>query len=142
MIRSALVIAGIAGLLGACGPADTGPPAGPAATQPAAVAPPADDEQTVTLADGVPGLPGQRVYEQVCAKCHDQGTDSAPQIGAAGDWSGRSDLWQAVLFEHANKGYLDMPAKGGEEGLTEADVAAAAEYMLDQSFPNRSGDPR
>jgi len=135
-------MAGITALLAACGPADTGPPAPPATPEPAAVAMPGDDEQTATLADGAPGLPGQRIYEAVCAECHDRGADSAPQTGTPQDWSGRSDLWQAVLFEHANKGYLDMPAKGGEEGLTEADVAAAAEYMLNQSFPNRSDDPR
>ncbi|MDH4108589.1 MAG: c-type cytochrome [Gammaproteobacteria bacterium] len=96
----------------------------------------------MTLADGEPGLPGQKVYEEVCRECHEQVGASAPQTGQSPDWTERSALWQAVLFEHANQGYLEMPAKGGEEGLSEDDVAAAVEYMLNQSFPERTDDPR
>ncbi|MDH3532329.1 MAG: hypothetical protein OEO82_05325, partial [Gammaproteobacteria bacterium] len=51
------------------------------------------------------------------------------------DWSGRSPLWEAVLFEHAKTGFLDMPAKGGNEALDDADVGKAAEYMLRSTFP-------
>ncbi|NIV16819.1 MAG: hypothetical protein GWN47_00065 [Woeseiaceae bacterium] len=75
---------------------------------------------------------GADAYEQVCARCHEQGVNGAPRTGVAEDWAGRSPLWEAVLFEHAKKGYKDMPAKGGEEWLSDDMVEKAAEHMLRQ----------
>jgi cytochrome c5 len=78
---------------------------------------------------------GRDTYEQACASCHDEGTESAPAMGNRESWSNRSPLWAAVLFEHAKSGYLDMPAKGGRPELTERAVEAAGEYMLCETFP-------
>lgn len=78
---------------------------------------------------------GRKAYEAVCAECHEAGLKGAPRTGNAEDWEGRSDLWEAVLFEHANDGYLTMPAKGGEKNLAEYSVDAAAEYMLSITHP-------
>lgn len=75
---------------------------------------------------------GANAYELVCARCHDEGVDGAPRIGVAEDWAGRSPLWEAVLFEHAKKGYNKMPAKGGAEQLSDDMVEKAADYMLRQ----------
>lgn len=83
---------------------------------------------------------GRQVYNAVCASCHDAGVDGAPLAGQPGDWVDRSDLWSAVLFEHVNQGYLNMPAKGGEQGLNEYDVDAAAEYLLNISHPELPRD--
>jgi len=141
MLRYLLVIASLAAMATACGTGEQEPPSRAAQPEMPAAPVAADVEQTVTLTDGTSAISGQQVYEQFCAGCHEQGEGTAPQIGEPQDWANRSDLWQAVLFEHANKGYLQMPAKGGEEGLSEADVAAAAEYMLNQSFPERGDDP-
>jgi cytochrome c5 len=54
----------------------------------------------------------------------------APLTGQPEYWAGRSRLWQAVLFRHAEQGYVKMPARGGDESLTDREVQAAAEYML------------
>ncbi len=78
---------------------------------------------------------GQRVYAVACAPCHDTGAGGAPVTTRPDDWPGRSALWEAVLFEHVKQGYLEMPARGGEPGLTDYDVEAAAEYMLNLSHP-------
>jgi cytochrome c5 len=78
---------------------------------------------------------GRIVYAEVCARCHDLGVDGAPVIGRTQDWSGRSNLWEAVLFKHAQQGYLGMPARGGQQDLSEYDVGVAAEYMLSISRP-------
>ena len=78
---------------------------------------------------------GVEVYRNTCSACHDEGANGAPRIGHPEDWSGRSPLWEAVLFEHAKTGFLDMPAKGGNEALDDADVGKAAEYMLRSTFP-------
>jgi cytochrome c5 len=83
---------------------------------------------------------GVEAYEQSCAGCHDEGADGAPRTGDPEAWVGRSSLWEAVLFEHAKKGYLEMPAKGGDAGLADSTVAKAAEYMLTITFPGTRRD--
>lgn len=83
---------------------------------------------------------GKRTYEKVCANCHETGIEGAPIVGNKEDWSDRSDLWEAVLVEHAEQGYVKMPAKGNAEYATDYDVSAAAEYMLTLTHPDRDHD--
>jgi cytochrome c5 len=84
---------------------------------------------------------GRDTYERVCADCHDTGADGAPVTGEPGDWTGRSALWQAVLFQHAERGYLAMPAQAdGDDRPDTRAVDAAAEYMLTQSHPGTPPD--
>jgi cytochrome c5 len=83
---------------------------------------------------------GQRVYEAVCAECHRSGTLGAPVVGDQSLWKPRSDLWEAVLFEHAERGWLAMPSRGGDQRLSDYEVEAAAEYMLSETFPELPGD--
>lgn len=92
------------------------------------------------VADESPPLTGKQVYERVCSGCHEDGVDGAPRIGDRDAWKGRSRLWQAVLFEHANAGFLKMPARGGDATLNDAMVARAAEYMLSRTFPEINRD--
>ena len=83
---------------------------------------------------------GEAAYLQHCAGCHETGMLGAPREGQPADWETRSKLWQAVLMEHAKTGYFDMPAKGGKTNLPDEIVDAAAEYMLEKTFPNRPQD--
>jgi cytochrome c5 len=83
---------------------------------------------------------GEETYRAACASCHDAGEGGAPVTGSRVEWSGRSDMWQAVLFDHAKAGYLDMPGKGGQGGLSDEAVEAATEYMLEQTFPELPKD--
>jgi cytochrome c5 len=83
---------------------------------------------------------GKAVYETTCKICHESGIAGAPQTRNAVDWEGRSSLWQSVLFEHATKGYLAMPPKGGAEDASDYDVEAAAEYMLTITHPELQPD--
>lgn len=86
--------------------------------------------------DSTAFLSGAQAYDQVCARCHEEGIDDAPRTGEPQDWADRSPLWEAVLFEHAKTGWLDMPAKGGVEALDDPTVIRAAEYMLSITFPD------
>ena len=99
---------------------------------------------TLSLADPGPlsarMQDGEKVYRAACARCHDAGLDGAPLIGRQQAWAERSDLWEAVLFEHADRGYLSMPAHGGDSRLTGYEVKAAAEFMVQSSFPERPAD--
>jgi cytochrome c5 len=110
-------------ILAGCG--ETGDEAAPATTS----TPPVPTDDTVALT-------GKQAYDQVCASCHDEGVDGAPRTGDRDAWTGRSWLWEAVLFEHAKDGYLEMPARGGDESLDDATVEMAAEYMLTKTFPD------
>ncbi len=85
-------------------------------------------------------MTGKQAYDRVCASCHDEGVDGAPRTGDRDAWADRSQLWEAVLFEHAKDGFLGMPAMGGEETLDDTVVEKAAEYMLKQTFPDRISD--
>ena len=82
----------------------------------------------------------REAYQATCSSCHEDGGKDAPQTNSAQDWADRSSLWQAVLFEHAEKGYLKMPAKGGSKDASEYDVDAAAEYMLTITHPDMPRD--
>ena len=83
---------------------------------------------------------GRAIYSYACGRCHDSGEGGAPIIGDAEAWSQRSSLWAAVLFEHAQDGYLAMPAGGGESRFTRDDIEAASEYILHVTFPARPRD--
>jgi len=83
---------------------------------------------------------GKDTYEFACASCHETGDRGAPKTGDRDQWEERSDMWQAVLFKHAKSGYLEMPGKGGREGLTDEAVEAATEYMMVRTFPELPRD--
>lgn len=79
-------------------------------------------------------------YEHACAECHETGKNGAPRTGDRDAWAGRSSLWEAVLFEHAEQGYFDMPAHGLDGALSDDEVAAAAQYMLEITHPDQPRD--
>ncbi len=83
---------------------------------------------------------GRLAFDKHCAQCHENTATEAPTAGDKGDWTSRSQLWEAVLFEHAEKGYLEMPPKGGAMDATDYEVEAAAEYMLTVTHPEMPHD--
>ena len=105
-----------------------------AAAQPVALWAAETDSPSSRQADG------EAIYQFACAHCHDSGQGGAPVIGKEAGWTSRSNLWEAVLFEHARSGYLAMPAGGGDMRLTEYDIEVAGEYMLQATFPDRPED--
>ena len=91
-------------------------------------------------ADDLAAIDGETAYKDYCAGCHETGMLSAPIVGNADEWEGRSQLWDAVLFDHAITGYLEMPARGGRMDLPDNIIKAAAEHMLEITFPDRLHD--
>ncbi|WP_106476860.1 c-type cytochrome [Phytohalomonas tamaricis] len=71
---------------------------------------------------------GEAVYSDSCAKCHSDG--GAPQRGDEDAWRGRLDKGMPMLYTHAIEGYEDMPAKGGNPALSDAEVKAAVDYLV------------
>ena len=74
-------------------------------------------------------LRGQSTYNVFCAECHNAGDDHTPSLAKKDDWSNRSLIWKSILNDHVKKGYLNMPAKGGNSFLTDENIAGAVEYM-------------
>ena len=99
-----------------------------------------DPDDGAVAAASSSSINGEAAYLEHCAACHESGMLGAPREGVPGDWESRSKLWQGVLMEHAKTGYFDMPAKGGKTHLPDDIVDAAAEYMLEITFPNRPRD--
>lgn len=101
-----------------------------------------DGDRTSSPADSISGaaIDGEAAYVEHCAGCHETGMLGAPREGQPAEWQDRSSLWQGVLMEHAKTGYFEMPARGGKSDLPDEVVSAAAEYMLEMTFPGRPED--
>ncbi|MEJ2176910.1 MAG: c-type cytochrome [Gammaproteobacteria bacterium] len=80
---------------------------------------------------------GESVYNTSCTACHTPGIAGAPKLGDAAAWEARLAQGIEVLIEHAIQGYQGeagvMPAKGGNPALSDDEVTAAVQYMLDNS---------
>ncbi len=77
-------------------------------------------------------LTGEQVYAS-CAACHDSGTLDAPIVGDAAGWASRIANGLDVLYNNAINGINNMPAKGGNASLSDDEVKAAVDYMLEKS---------
>lgn len=75
---------------------------------------------------------GKTVYDKTCTLCHGPGVAGAPKFGDAGAWAPRLRTGIANLYKSALHGTANgmMPAKGGNSGLSDADVKAAVDYMV------------
>lgn len=76
---------------------------------------------------------GEEVVKAVCAACHATGVLNAPKIGDKKIWAARLKNGEAALIKNAINGIRQMPARGGNAGLSDNEVARAAEYMASQS---------
>lgn len=98
------------------------------------------EDEPAETAEAIATMSGAEAYKLACAQCHEEGQMGAPRIDDTDNWTGRSWLWEAVLFEHAKNGYNNMPAKGGYNTLPDDVVEKAAEYMLGQTSDAPSSD--
>ena len=110
-------------------PASAAPAAAPAAAAPApAASPTAAAAPAVASADA-----GKALYNSACIACHGAGIAGAPKIADKAAWAPRIKQGNAVLYEHALKGFQGkagvMPPKGGSSA-PDADVKAAVDFMV------------
>jgi cytochrome c5 len=77
-------------------------------------------------------------YENTCALCHEKGDGGAPVTGDKDDWEQRVAKGMRKVHENAVVGYEGatgiMPAKGGYMDLTDDEVIAIVDYMVDLSL--------
>jgi cytochrome c5 len=73
---------------------------------------------------------GKSTYDSVCHVCHAAGVAGAPKFGDKAAWAPRIKQGLNALHANALKGKGAMPPKGGNPSLSDADVAAAVDYMV------------
>jgi len=91
----------------------------------------------VTLLPGLAAADrGEEVYNQTCVACH--GSDGTGAMPGTPDFRAPDGVLSkpdAVLMDHILNGFqapdspMAMPAKGGNPGLSEADVRAVLAYL-------------
>ncbi len=79
-------------------------------------------------------LDGSVIYANLCSACHTSGAGGAPKLEQAA-WAARIAQGMDVLTTHAIDGYQGpsglMPAKGGNPSLSDEQVAATVQWMVD-----------
>jgi cytochrome c5 len=80
---------------------------------------------------------GQQIYQATCVACHDAGIAGAPKLGDKGQWAKRIANGVDALYASAVNGVRGsagvMPARGGNPALSNAEVKAAVDYMVERS---------
>jgi len=89
----------------------------------------------VTLAYGA-DRSGENIVKDVCGACHKTGEKGAPVIGDKDAWAKRKAQGLTKLNQHAVEGIRNMPAHGGNAGLSSPDLERAITYMVNQSGGN------
>ena len=73
---------------------------------------------------------GEAVYKQACSACHAVGAAGAPKSGDKAAWAARIKKGEDALVASAIKGIGNMPPKGGNPSLTDAQIRAAVAYQI------------
>ena len=76
---------------------------------------------------------GKAVFEANCKMCHGGTIPGAPVVGKNDDWAPRIKQGKETLHKHALEGFNTMPAKGGNTSLSDDEVKAAVDYMVNES---------
>ncbi|WP_243737309.1 c-type cytochrome [Halomonas ventosae] len=77
------------------------------------------------------GIDGEAIYNSVCMACHETGAAGAPVRGNAEQWSARLEQGIETLYDHSINGFNAMPAKGGNPSLSDDEVKAATDYLVE-----------
>jgi cytochrome c5 len=74
-------------------------------------------------------LDGEMIYNTVCAACHATGVTEAPIPGSA-ELALRAEKGMDALMQSVLNGLNIMPARGGMADLSDEQVQASVEFML------------
>ncbi|KAF1719594.1 c-type cytochrome [Pseudoxanthomonas wuyuanensis] len=78
---------------------------------------------------------GSVIYQNLCGACHTNGVGMAPMLTVAG-MGARAAKGKETLYKHAIEGFTGpdggiMPPKGGNPALTDEQIHATVDWMLD-----------
>lgn len=83
---------------------------------------------------GQPAHPGEQVYNRYCFSCHAAGIAGAPRVGDAGSWAQRVGKGREALLQATITGIPPgMPPRGLCSDCSDAELAAAIDYMIERS---------
>lgn len=107
---------------------------GPDAPPPEVAASEADAPEAITPEEeALPRLDGEALYSSAgCAACHRSGIAGAPVLGDSASWVGHLDKGMETLYEGAIRGIGAMPARGGNPRLSDEEIEAIVDYMVEQ----------
>lgn len=99
------------------------------------------DEAEVAAVVGAEAAPalltGPQVYNAACMACHGGGIAGAPKTGDAAVWAPRIAQGMDTLNKNALNGLQGsagfMPPKGGRADLSDEEIIAAVQYLVDQA---------
>jgi len=82
---------------------------------------------------------GEKVYKSTCSICHKTGLNGAPRMGSKKDWELRLAQDKEILYKRAIYGYRgnkgSMPSRGSNSRLSEAEVKASVDYIIEHAIP-------
>ena len=106
----------------------------PAATEAAPAAAPAPVAAAAPAAPAPAAAPaaidGAAVYQQACFACHATGAANAPKLGDKAAWAPRLPQGKDALLASVLKGKGAMPPKGGRMDLSDEQISAAVDYLI------------
>lgn len=92
---------------------------------------------SICLLAGTAMADGKSTYDAACGVCHTAGVAGAPIVGDKEAWAERIAQGNDVMLKHVLEGFQGktgyMPPKGGFAHLSDDDVKAALEYMVQGS---------
>ena len=91
----------------------------------------AEPEAAAGDGEGSGDIDGGAIYAQACQACHMSGAAGAPIPGSEA-WAERAAKGVDALTASAISGIGVMPPKGGRMDLSDAEIRATVEYMLEQ----------
>jgi len=100
--------------------------------QAAAAAPAAADAQASATAEPQ-AIDAAALFKGHCFVCHGTGVAGAPIFGNAEAWAPRIATGKDALLHSALNGKGAMPPKGGAANLSDEEVSAVVDYMMQSS---------
>lgn len=88
---------------------------------------------------------GRAIWLANCEGCHAYGIAGAPMAGDVEVWSPRVAKGIPALYESAIEGFFGprgtmMPARGGNDALSDEQVRAAVDYMVRLASPTADAE--
>jgi cytochrome c5 len=91
----------------------------------------------VAACTGDPTANAPKLYTTACATCHTEGVGLAPIPGDKADWAKRTTKGIEKLYDNAINGFEGdvgiMPARGSRPDLTDDDIKAIVDWMVEVS---------
>lgn len=82
---------------------------------------------------------GKQIVDAQCSKCHEKGISGAPKIGNLTEWIPRLKFGIDLAVRSAINGHGPMPARGGVTDLTDLEIRAAVNYMINPAVALATG---